>query len=73
VTYNTRDENFSVADREAKLTIIKTLRLSDALMKKIKAECKTRNLEFSDFMRTAALAAIQRQASQKNRSHNLCD
>ena len=44
------------------MTIIKTLRLSDALMKKIKAECKTRNLEFSDFMRTAALAAIQRQA-----------
>jgi hypothetical protein len=45
-------------DQGTKLTVIKTLRLSEALLKMITTECKTRELEFSVFMRSAALAAI---------------
>jgi hypothetical protein len=46
---------------EAKLTIIKTLRLNGTLMQEINDECEARNLEFSNFMRNAARAAIRRQ------------
>jgi predicted DNA binding CopG/RHH family protein len=45
-------------DRANKLSIVKTLRLSEALLHRIKAECTARNLRFSDFMRRAALAAV---------------
>jgi hypothetical protein len=35
-------------------------------MKKIKAECKARELDFSDFMRDAALAAMLKPHDDKS-------
>ena len=52
-------------DHASKLTIVKTLRLSEVLLQRINAECTTCNLRFSDFMRNAAVAALhRREASQ---------
>jgi len=53
-------------DPASKLRIVKTLRLSEALLQKIKAECTACNLRFSDFMRNAAVAALNaEEASQQ--------
>jgi hypothetical protein len=49
-----------VRGEASKLRIVKTLRLSEALLHKIKAECTARNLRFSDFMRNAAAAELKR-------------
>jgi hypothetical protein len=57
---------FLAKDGASKLRIVKTLRLSDALLQKIKAECTACDLRFSDFMRDAAKAALNRkEASQQ--------
>jgi len=54
-----------VKDPTSKLSIVKTLRLSEALLQKIRGECAACNLGFSDFMRNAAVAAVNRkEASQ---------
>ena len=50
-----------------KLRIVKTLRLSEALLQKIKAECGACNLKFSDFMRNAAVAALNRKEASSPR------
>jgi hypothetical protein len=66
--YNTwTQEDVSVTGQEAKLTIIKTLRLSEVLMKMIEDECKSRDLDFSEFMRSAAVSAIRIEASTGER------
>ena len=46
------------------LSIVKTLRLSEALLQEIKAECTACNLRFSDFMRDAAVAALNRDLAK---------
>jgi hypothetical protein len=51
-----------VRDPTYKLRFVKTLRLSEALLRKIKAACTARNLRFSDFMRLAALAALNSES-----------
>ena len=48
-----------LADSEDKLTVIKSVRMSEKLMRMITEECNTRNLDFSDYMRYAALAVIK--------------
>ena len=45
-------------DPEHNLKIVKTLRLSEVLLQKIKAECAACDLKFSDFMRNAAVAGL---------------
>ncbi len=44
-----------------KLRIVKTFRLNEALLQKIRAECAACNLRFSDFMRNAAEGVLDRQ------------
>jgi hypothetical protein len=53
---------FSLSNREDKLTVMKSLRISEVLLRMIADECKTRNLGFSDYMRDAAVAAMKRQS-----------
>jgi hypothetical protein len=52
----------SVQERkpEEKLTVMKSLRMSEGLLRMIADECKSRNLGFSDYMRDAAIAAMDR-------------
>ena len=52
-----------LADREEKLTVMKSLRMSEGLLRMISDECKSRNLCFSDYMRDVAVAAMKRQAA----------
>ena len=52
-----------MSDREDKLTVMKSLRMSEVLLRMIANECKSRNLGFSDYMRDAAVAAMDRQAA----------
>jgi hypothetical protein len=60
-----RGRGLIVKDPTSKLCIVKTLRLSEALLQKIRGECAACNLGFSDFMRNAAVAAVNRkEASQ---------
>ena len=54
---------FSLSNREEKLTIMKSLRISEVLLRMIADECKSRNLGFSDFMREVAIAAIRQQSA----------
>ena len=54
---------FFLSDREDKLTVMKSLRMSEVLLRMIANECKSRNLGFSDYMRDAAVAAMDRQAA----------
>jgi len=46
--------------------VMKSLRMSEVLLRMIVDECKSRNLEFSGYMREAAVAAMKRQTA-------LCD
>ena len=55
-----------MTNREEKLTVMKSLRMSEVLLRMIVDECKSRNLEFSGYMREAAVAAMKRQTA-------LCD
>jgi hypothetical protein len=57
--------SISLADREEKLTVVKSLRLSEGLLRMIADECKSRNLGFSDYMREAAIAAMERHISHR--------
>jgi hypothetical protein len=52
---------FSLSNREDKLTVMKSLRMSEVLLRMIADECKSRNLGFSDYMRDAAVAARRQQ------------
>jgi hypothetical protein len=47
-----------LADPEDKLTVIRSVRMSEKLMRLITEECNTRKLDFSDYMRYAAMAAM---------------
>jgi hypothetical protein len=62
--FMSKHENFSAADQSAKLTTIKTLRLSDTLLKDIKAECEASDLDFSNFMRAAAVAMMKQRGAR---------
>ena len=42
---------------------MKSLRISEVLLRMIADECKSRNLGFSDYMRDAAIAAVRQQAA----------
>ena len=55
-----------MADREEKLTVMKSLRMSEGLLRMIADECKLRNLGFSDYMRDAAVAAMKEQENRAN-------
>ena len=55
--------SISLRDREDKLTVMKSLRISEVLLRMIADECKSRNLGFSDYMRDAAIAAVRQQAA----------
>ena len=48
-----------LSNREEKLTIMKSLRMTEGLMRTIADECKSRNMAFSDYMREAAIAAMK--------------
>jgi hypothetical protein len=52
-----------LADGEEKLTVMKSLRMSEGLLRMIANECETRKLGFSDYMREAAIAAMKRHIS----------
>jgi hypothetical protein len=52
-----------VANREEKLTVMKSLRMSEGLLRMILDECEIRKLGFSDYMREAAIAAMKRHIS----------
>jgi hypothetical protein len=54
---------FSLSNREDKLTVMKSLRISEVLLRMIADECKSRKLGFSDYMREAAIAAMRQQAA----------
>jgi hypothetical protein len=54
---------FSLSNREHKLTVIKSLRMSEVLLRMIANECEIRKLGFSDYMREAAMAAMKRHIS----------
>jgi hypothetical protein len=49
---------------DEKLTVMKSLRMSEGLLRMIAEECKSRNLGFSDYMREAAIAAIKKHVSR---------
>jgi hypothetical protein len=53
-------------DPTDRLSVIKTVRFSEVLLRNIVHECQTRSLAFSDFMRTAAIAEIKRQQSSQS-------
>jgi hypothetical protein len=53
----------SLTNREEKLTVMKSLRMSEGLLRMITDECKSRNLGFSDYMRDAAAAAMKQHIS----------
>jgi hypothetical protein len=44
---------------EEKLTVMKSLRMSEGLLRMISDECKSRKVGFSDYMRDAAVAAMK--------------
>jgi hypothetical protein len=48
-------------DPTDRLAIVKTIRFDEVLLRNIVEECKIRSVVFSDFMRTAAIAAIKKQ------------
>jgi hypothetical protein len=52
-----------LSNRKDKLTVMKSLRISEVLLRMIADECKSRNLGFSDYMRDAAIAAVRQQAA----------
>jgi hypothetical protein len=54
---------FSLSNREDKLTVMKSLRISEGLLRMVADECKLRNVGFSDYMREAAIVAIRQQAA----------
>ena len=49
-----------------KLTVVKSVRMSARLMRLITEECGEQNVDFSDFMRTAAVVAIRRRENVLN-------
>jgi hypothetical protein len=49
----------SLSNREEKLTVMKSLRMSEGLLRMIADECKSRKVGFSDYMRDAAIAAMK--------------
>jgi hypothetical protein len=57
--------SISLADREEKLTVMKSLRMSEGLLRMIVEECKSRNLDFSEYMREAAIAAMKQHISHR--------
>jgi hypothetical protein len=50
---------FLTYETKWKQTIIKSFRLSPALLASIEAECRVRGTQFSEFMRYAAIAALK--------------
>ena len=50
-------------DPENKLTVIKTIRFSETLLRNIGHECEKRSLAFSDFVRLAAISAMEQKKS----------
>jgi hypothetical protein len=48
---------------EGKLKVMKSLRMSEVLLRMVADECKSRNLGFSDYMRDAAVAAMRQEAA----------
>jgi hypothetical protein len=48
---------------EEKLTVMKSLRMSEGLLRMIVDKCKSQNVGFSDYMREAAIAAMRQQAA----------
>jgi len=43
-----------LSDLETKLTVMKSLRVSEPLLRLITKECKARKMDFSDYIRQAA-------------------
>jgi hypothetical protein len=52
-----------LTNREEKLTVMKSLRMSEMLLRMIVDECAIRNRGFSDFMRDAAVSAMKQHIS----------
>ena len=50
----------ALTDNHWKKSIFRSFRLSPALLEMIQTECKFRNIDFSDYIRYAALAAMKR-------------
>jgi hypothetical protein len=53
----------SLSNRDEKLSVMKSLRMSEGLLRMIADECKSRNVGFSDYMRDAAIAAMKQHVS----------
>ena len=56
----------ALSNREDKLTVVKSLRMSEVLLRMIGEECKSRKVGFSDYMRDAALTAMKEQENRAN-------
>ena len=48
-------------DPTDRLSVVKTIRFSEVLLRNIVHECANRSVAFSDFVRTAAIAAMKEQ------------
>jgi hypothetical protein len=55
-----------LSDREAKLNVMKSLRVSEPVLRLITKECKARHIDFSDYIRQAAVAFA---AKEQQESH----
>jgi hypothetical protein len=51
-----------------KPTIVRSFRISEHLGEMIKQECKRRNMDFSSFMRAAALGAMRNRTYHRGKS-----
>jgi hypothetical protein len=60
---------FHVVDAKSKMTIIKSLRVNSTIMDKINTECKALGVDFSDYMRCAALAMNKKTSDPKSLAH----
>jgi len=55
-----------LSDREAKLTVMKSLRVGEPLLRLITKECKARQIDFSDYIRQAAVAFAAKEQQQSH-------
>ena len=64
---NTPESNLNtgkiyLSEREPRLTVMKSMRISEPLLRQISKECKLRKIDFSGYMRQAAVAWIKEQS-----------
>jgi hypothetical protein len=55
-----------LSDLETKLTVMKSLRVSEPLLRLLTRECKARKTDFSDYIRQAAVAYAAKEQNSSN-------